>query len=215
MSDMSGVSDLSDMSGVSDLSEISDTEVRRRPGGRSERVRRSVLDAALEILSEHGADALTVSALATRSGVHETSIYRRWGSRENVVIEALLSTSEELLPIPDTGSLRGDLIAFATSLGTYLGTALGSALVRTLAASATDPAMDETRQRFWETRRALAGEMVTRAIERGEIPATTDPSLALEALIGPLHFRALLTTEPNDEQFTTRLVDMLLDGIGA
>jgi AcrR family transcriptional regulator len=187
--------------------------VRRRPGGRSARVQEAVRSAALAVLGEHGADALTISEIAVRAGVHETSIYRRWGSRENVIIDALLSASQEFLPIPDTGSLRADLIAFATSVGTYLNSTLGSALLRALASRTTDPAMGDTRQRFWEARYALASPIITRAIQRGEVPATTDPRLALEALIAPLNFRALLTDEPNDEEFTTRLVDMLLRGI--
>jgi hypothetical protein len=74
--------------------------------------------------------------------------------------------------------------------------------------------MDATRERFWEARYALASQMITRAIERGELPATTDPLLVLEALVAPLHFRALLTAETTDEQFATRLVDMLLNGLG-
>ena len=57
--------------------------------------------------------------------------------------------------------------------------------------------------------------MITRAIERGEVPAATDPALALEALVAPLHFRVLITAEPTDEEFITRLVDMLLDGLGS
>jgi AcrR family transcriptional regulator len=177
------------------------------------RRREAVLDATLEILGEHGAAALTISELAARARVHETSIYRRWGSRENVIIDALLSASDERLPIPDTGSLRADLIAFATSLGSYLNSALGSALVRALASTSTDKAIDATRQRFWEARYALASQMITRAIERGEVPATTDPRLVLEALIAPLHFRALLTAEAIDKQLATRLVDLLLHGL--
>ena len=192
---------------------MSDTDIRRRPGGRSARVRQSVLDATLEILTDHGADALSISEVAARAGVHETSIYRRWGTRENVIIDALLSTSEDLLPIPDTGSLRADLIAFAASLDAYLTSPLGRALVRALASAGTEPALDATRERFWEGRYALASEMISRAIERGEIPAGTDPQLALEAFVGPLHFRALFTGQPTDERFAARLVDLLLDGV--
>jgi AcrR family transcriptional regulator len=193
---------------------MSNTQVRRRPGGRSARVREAVLDATLQVLGEHGADELTIGELAARAGVHETSIYRRWGSRENVIIDALLSTSEALLPIPDTGSLRGDLIAFATSLGSYLNSTLGRALVRALASS-TDRAMDAPREQFWEARYVLASQMIKRAIERDEVPETTDPRLALEALIAPLNLRALLTGEAIDEDFTTRLVDMLLHGLSS
>jgi hypothetical protein len=75
--------------------------------------------------------------------------------------------------------------------------------------------MDATRQRFWEARYTLASQMITRAIERGEAPATTDSRLALEALIAPLHFRALLTAEATDKDITARLVDMLLHGFSS
>src|SRR5580700_1838878 len=128
--------------------------VRRRPGGRSARVQEAVRSAALDILGEHGADALTISEIAARSGVHETSIYRRWGSREHVIIDALLSTSAEFLPIPNTGSRRADLIAFATSLGIYLNSTRGNALARALASYSADPSMYATRERFWEARYA-------------------------------------------------------------
>ena len=194
---------------------MSDTKIRSRPGGRSARVRESVLDSALEILAARGADALTIGAVAAESGVHETTIYRRWGSREHVIVDALLSSSEEWLPIPDTGSLRDDLNAFATSLVSYLNSPLGSALVRALASSGSVPAADAARDRFWEGRYALASQMITRAIERGELPPTTDSLLALEALIGPLHFRVLLTNEAVDEQLAAQLVDVLLDGLRA
>jgi AcrR family transcriptional regulator len=194
---------------------MSDTDVRRRPGGRSARVRQSVSEAALEVLAEQGADALTIGDVAARAGVHETSIYRRWGTRENLIIDALLSNSAQLLPIPDTGSLRPDLIGFATSLAAYLRSPLGGALARALASSSNDPATGEARERFWEGRYALASQMITRAVERGDLPQATDPQLALEALIGPLHFRALLTAQPIDQAFVARLVDVLLDGLSS
>jgi AcrR family transcriptional regulator len=189
---------------------MNETEVRRRPGGRSARVRQAVLDATLELLGEQGADTLAVSDIALRAGVHETSIYRRWGTRDDVIIDALLSNSEQLLPIPDTGSLRSDLVAFAASLDAYLNSALGGALARALVSSGTGA----MREQFWEGRYALASQMIIRAIERGEVPPSTDPQLALEALVGPIHFRTLLTGQPADEPFATRLVEMLLEGLG-
>ena len=55
--------------------------------------------------------------------------------------------------------------------------------------------------------------MIARAIARGEVPASTDPRLALEALIGPLHFRALLTREPGDPALAERLAALVVDGL--
>jgi AcrR family transcriptional regulator len=107
---------------------VSTTEVRRRTGGRSARVRDAVLNASLQAMAEHGPDAVTISEIARRAGVHATSIQRRWGSRENVMLDALLSYSQEQLPIPDTGSLRDDLTGFARSIAAYLSTPLGEVL---------------------------------------------------------------------------------------
>ena len=102
-------------------------EVQRRPGGRSARVRAAVLRATLEVMAEHGAGGLTISEIARRAGVHATSVQRRWGTTENVVLDAMLTRSQEQLPVPDTGTLRGDLIAFARLVAAYLATPLGHA----------------------------------------------------------------------------------------
>jgi AcrR family transcriptional regulator len=96
-------------------------DVRRRPGGRSARVRAAVLYAALEAMAEHG-PSVTISEIARRAGVHATSIQRRWGTTENVIRDAMLTRSQEELPVPDTGTLRGDLMAFARLIAAYLAT---------------------------------------------------------------------------------------------
>lgn len=192
---------------------MSETGIQRRPGGRSARVRRAVLDATLNLLHEHGMDALTVADVATRAGVHETSIYRRWGTRENLMINAMLDAAEEPLSIPDTGTLRGDLIAYATALATYLTTPLGNALNRAMASASDDPATSRTRDEFWHARSARSGEMIRRAIARGELPDTTDPRLVLEMLVAPLHFKVVLTREALDPALPERLVDTLLHGL--
>jgi AcrR family transcriptional regulator len=192
---------------------MSKTAVRRRPGGRSARVRQSVLDATLTVLSEEGVDKLTVADIAERSGVHETSIRRRWGSKENLICDALLNYSEVHLPIPDTGSIREDLGAFASELAAYLATPLGRALLQAMATAAGDAAVAEVRTAFWQTRYELASAMIERAVARGELPETVDARLALEALIAPLNFMALMSDEPPDEDLPGRLADLVLHGI--
>ncbi|MFJ4773835.1 TetR/AcrR family transcriptional regulator [Streptomyces uncialis] len=189
---------------------MSEEQVRRRTGGRSARVRRAVLDATRQAMAEHGPDAVSVPEIARRAGVHETSVYRRWGTREHLVIDALLDYSEEQLPLPDTGTLRGDLIAFANSLAAYLDTPFGKALARSMAAADDGQALGESREEFWTSRFDLARTMIDRAVARGEIPEDTDPAFVLETLIAPLHFRALLTRRPIDRHLTGRLVDLLL-----
>ncbi len=194
---------------------MAEAAVRSRPGGRSARVRESVLDATLAMLADRGLDKLTIADIAERAGVHETSIRRRWRTRENLICDALLNYSEVHLPIPDTGSLREDLAVFASELAAYLTTPLGRALLYAMATVGDDPGLAEARTAFWQTRYELASAMIDRAVARAELPATVDARLALEALIAPLNFRALLTDEPPDGDLPRQLADLVLDGISA
>jgi AcrR family transcriptional regulator len=188
-------------------------QVRRRTGGRSARVRGAVLHATLEAMAEHGPGGATISEIARRAGVHATSIQRRWGSRENVALDAMLTYSQDKLPVPDTGTLRDDLIAFARSITAYLATPLGEALARTMAATEDDPTLAANRAQFWQARYDTARVIVDRAIDRHEVATGTDPELALELLVAPLHFRKLLTRQPIDDSLLEHLVDTLIRGL--
>jgi AcrR family transcriptional regulator len=188
-------------------------EVRRRTGGRSARVREAVLHATLDALSEHEPGAVTISEIARRAGVHATSIQRRWGSKENVLLEALLTLSQQKVPIPDTGALRGDLAAFGRSMAGYLASAAGGTVARTLAASEDDAFLAANRERLVWARYEAARVMIDRAAERGELRPGTNPQVALELLVGPLHYRALITRHPVDSGYIEELVDTLLRGL--
>ena len=67
----------------------------------------AVLEAAADVLFERGFDTLSIREIAERAGVHESSIYRRWGTKADLVVDALLSRLGREVPTPDTGSLRG------------------------------------------------------------------------------------------------------------
>jgi AcrR family transcriptional regulator len=192
---------------------MSDAAVRRRTGGRSARVREAVLKATLQAVAEHGADAISISDIARRAEVHETSIYRRWPSKEHLLLDALLDYSEAKLPIPDTGTLRGDLIAFATAVTAYLDSPLGRTLARAMAVAGDDGALAAGRAQFWKSRLDLASAMIARAKDRGEVATDLDAATALELVVAPPHFRALLTRQPVDEQAIGNLVDVLLAGL--
>ncbi len=192
---------------------MSDPGVRRRTGGRSARVREAVLKVTLQAVAEHGADRVSISEIARQAEVHETSIYRRWPTKEHLVLDALLDYSEAKLPIPDTGTLRGDLVTFATEVAAYLDSPLGRTLVRSMAVAGDDDTLVAGRARFWKSRFDLANTMIARAKERGEVPTDLDAALALELVVAPLHFRALLTRQPIDAQRIAQLVDALLTGL--
>ncbi|WP_063821192.1 TetR/AcrR family transcriptional regulator [Nocardia araoensis] len=192
------------------MSEAENVEPLRRPGGRAAKVREAVHRAVLEAVEEHGVDKVGIPDISRRAGVRDSSIYRRWGTRENLVLDVMLSASERTLPLPDTGSLRGDLTSFATALIAYLQTPLGTGLARALAFITDSEQIAEARKTFWQTRYEANQAMVTRAVERGELPVGTDTGTVIETLIAPIHFRHFLTHEPMDDRFVDQHVTRVI-----
>ncbi|MCP2281106.1 transcriptional regulator, TetR family [Nocardia amikacinitolerans] len=172
-----------------------------------------MLTATLHAVAEQGADALSISDIARAATVHETTIYRRWPTKEHLLLDALLDYSEAEIALPDTGSVRGDLIAFATSVAAYLESPLGRTLARAIVAAGDDDTLAHQREQFWKSRSDLASVMIERAKRRGELPTELDATRALELVVAPLHFRAMLTHRPNDEQAISDIVDALLAGL--
>jgi AcrR family transcriptional regulator len=177
---------------------------------RGEHVRSTVLAAAFEELTENGVGEATIAGVARRSGVHETTIYRRWATKEKLFVEAMLSRSAAEIPTPDTGSVRDDLVAVVRAVIAYVTSPAGLAALHV--ASLTVGDRQDTRQAFWAGRIDALRPLVDRAIARGELRPDTDAGLILETLIAPLHGRLLLTGEPVDEQLGERIVDLVLDG---
>jgi AcrR family transcriptional regulator len=178
---------------------------------RGEHVRQTVLTAAFDELVANGFDGATVAGVAKRSGVHETTVYRRWATRENLLVAALLERSADAVPTPDTGSIRGDLLAIVREVLAYVGSPAGTAILRAAMLPADD-AYTEARKGFWAHRLDALEPVVTRGIERGELLAGTDGRLLLEVLIAPIHGRLLLTGEPVGDELAERLVDLALNG---
>ncbi len=174
--------------------------VRERPGGRSERVRGAVLAAAREQLLEQGWDSFSHRATAQRAGVDPATVYRRWPSRGRLAVDALLELAEVAVPMPDTGSVAGDLEEFLTLIHGVLSDERMLRFFRTLsiAAASDDLELRETIAAFWGMRFEQAAVMIDRGIERGELPRGVDSDVLIERLISPLYFRALLSGVPLD-----------------
>lgn len=169
-----------------------------------------MLAAAFDELAENGAAGATVAGVARRSGVHETTIYRRWVTKDKLFVEAMLNRSAEEIPAPDTGSIRGDLLAVVRAVIAYVTSPVGLAALHL--ASLTVDDQHDARRAFWAGRLNALRPVVERGISRGELRPNTDAGLLLETLIAPLHGRLLLTGEPIDAQLAERIVDLVLDG---
>ncbi|WP_309237264.1 TetR/AcrR family transcriptional regulator, partial [Actinomadura sp. BRA 177] len=107
-----------------------------RPGGRTARTRAAVLDAVLGELEDAGYAGLTMERVAERSGVHLATLYRRWRNAEGLVVDLLGEVGTREVPIPDTGSLRGDLRALAAEIAGLYARPRYRALVEGMVAAA-------------------------------------------------------------------------------
>jgi AcrR family transcriptional regulator len=199
------------MSGMSGDEATLQEAPKRRPGGRSARVGAAVLGATLETMQERGTD-FSIPEIAARAGVHDATIYRRWGSKEALIVAAITAYIGEEIPIPDTGSLRGDLDALLAESVAFLASPLGTSLVRASAASAVSE-MTETRRAYWSSRFARIGAIFTRAAARGEIAPDADIALAAEMLIAPLYLRLLVSHEPLTPELGQRIAEFILAAV--
>lgn len=192
--------------------ESAESPSRRVPAvGRGDKMRVAVLKATITELTTTGYAALTVEGVARRAGVHKTTIYRNWGDADGLVAEALASHFATDIPIPDTGSVEGDLRALACSLVATMTTQAGRALLATVLSDAVRlPQLAEVKHALFVDRFQRAEPVVARAVERGELPADTDPAELLKALAAPIYFRLVFTGEPVDEATADRAVRVAL-----
>jgi AcrR family transcriptional regulator len=181
---------------------------------RGEHVRQTVLAAAFEELAANGFDGATVAGVAKRSGVHETTVYRRWTTRENLLLAALLERSADAIPAPDTGSTRRDLLAIVRGIIAYVCSPEGRAVLRA-ATLPVDHAYADAREAFWSRRLDVLSPVVARGVERGDLRADIDARVLLEMVIAPIHGRLLLTGEVVDDELAEQLVDVALNGAAA
>jgi AcrR family transcriptional regulator len=187
---------------------------RRRPGGRSARVRAAAIAATLAELAETGYSALSLENVARRAGVHKTTLYRRWGTCEDLVLEAMLDRAGEHISVPNTGSLRKDLFELVQTAAANAASPEVAAMARAVVAQMPhDSRLAAANRRFWDERLALDGMIVEQAIERGEVASDTQPRQVIESVLGPIHLRLLLTGEPISPDFLQAIVDVVVDGL--
>jgi AcrR family transcriptional regulator len=162
----------------------------KRPGGRSARVQAAVFAAAAELLGEPDWSRISMARIAERAGVNPATVYRRWGSLENLVGELADTTVSNRSPLPDTGTLAGDIRAHSMTLVNDLTGENRRFLLRALIIAGSGAGDDDSGQRALLARSGGVTAMFERAVARGE-PSTSLPSY-FEAVVGPLYGYALL-----------------------
>ncbi|OPC77311.1 TetR family transcriptional regulator [Embleya scabrispora] len=181
----------------------------RRPGGRSARVRAAVHQAVTELVGERGYSGFTVGEVAARAGVADTSIYRRWGNLENLLADVTNARLTARSPMPDTGSLSGDLHTYAANVAREITGPDGPAVLRlTIALSDMDEQGLRARDDFLAERSRQLRSMLDRAAERGEDPP--DALDVLDHVMAPMYIRVLLGIGALTPEYIDGLVDRLL-----
>jgi AcrR family transcriptional regulator len=189
------------------------TAGRGRP--RSERSQRAILEAATQLLEEQGFVALTMEEVAVRAKVSKATIYRWWPTKGVLVFDAFLAQFLAKQPIPDTGTLRGDLLAALRSwIRAVKGTVTGRTLVGLIAEVQRDPELSDLwRERVIRPVRNQHKVMLQRAIERGEIPPGTDGDVVLDLLYGSAYHRLLQSHLTLSDRFAQGVVDTIMCGV--
>jgi AcrR family transcriptional regulator len=186
---------------------------RGRP--RSQEADRAIMTATVDLLAERGLAAMSIEEVAARAGVGKTTIYRRWPSKGLLALDAFVASFRAEQPLPDTGTLRGDLLdALHAWVRAVTLTPMGRLLADLIAEAQHDPELRAAwRDRVLEPLRFQHRIMLDRAIARGEIPATVDREVVLDLFFGAAQHRLLLGHLPLDEDFIREVVEVILNGI--
>jgi AcrR family transcriptional regulator len=182
-----------------------------RPKGDSDAIVRAVLEATLHQLGDRGFGGVSVDEIAKAAGVNKTSVYRRWPSRGALVLAALQTLRDQEPPPPQTGSLRGDLIAMLSAKVALVRSRSGRKILRALIAF-EDEEVARVARALRKQRYRVPLAVIQRAIVRGELPPSTDPSLLAEVLLAPMYYRIIVLNQPISDRYIERVVDQVLAG---
>lgn len=186
------------------------TDSKRVPAGaavlRGE-ITTAIRRAVLQELAAVGYGRLSIEAVARRAGVGKTAVYRRWGSKLDLVLEIVSDVAGRSLPLPDTGSLTGDIEVLLRVAARALRHPLASQIIPDLLAEAArTPQLAETlRSALHTNQRDIAALLVARAVGRGELPAGADPDWVVDLVVGPLYWRLAIARVPLPAEELPRL----------
>ncbi|WP_394826380.1 TetR/AcrR family transcriptional regulator [Pendulispora albinea] len=179
--------------------------------GRSAEIVELVLENTAEEFGRSGYAGLRVDEIAARSGVNKTTIYRRWPTKDDLVLAALHWISPYKHP-PNTGSMREDLLAMLRGMAEAASTPKGLAIYRAIQIERAQPAFEPLLARLKVELLASRQAIFDRAMERGELPSWTDGALVGEVCFAAAFLRIVTVGQKLDESFMQALVDLIIAG---
>jgi AcrR family transcriptional regulator len=173
-----------------------------------------ILDAALDVLAEEGFDGMTIDMVAARAKAGKATLYRRWPSKTELVIDAVACMKNgdiDRLALPDTGTLRGDLVAMIKPLSIRDARKKLQVMAGLASLLARNPEVAEVaRAAVIAPRSALNRQILQRAIDRGEISADVDVQLVANISSSMVTHRTLMLGKPVDREFLISIIDKII-----
>ncbi|MDH3463360.1 MAG: TetR/AcrR family transcriptional regulator, partial [Acidimicrobiia bacterium] len=185
------------------------TPVRKPGRPRDAAVGERVLDAALEVLKDEGFAGLTIEAIADRAGVSKATMYRRWDSKETLLVDAV-ARAVEAVEIEDTGDIRHDLTAAVRGMCSFVSDTRAGEVFPWLVGEIANGSEIGTRYAaaVIVPRRRMLGELLRAAIERGDLREDIDVATAVDMVMGPVIMRRIAgLLEGSGESWAETVVD--------
>jgi AcrR family transcriptional regulator len=169
-----------------------------------------LLSVTLELLQEHGYDRLSLEAVATTARASKATLYRRWPTKAELVMAAFIEGTRQVAVDPDTGTLRGDLLAIGEQICAHVGTHAGTIRAVLVEVSRNAELEAIMQEQFLAQKKALMAHVLARAVDRGEIDATAINEDLWDVLPGYLIYRFVLTGRVPSCHTVRDLVDNVL-----
>ena len=197
------------------MTQIEDIEAKPRLGRKRDHTRDpEILEAALDVLAETGYDGMTIDMVATRAKAGKATLYRRWSSKADLVLDAVVcmkSRDIDLDALPDTGTLRGDLIAMIKTPSIRESERKLKVMAGIASMIARSPELAVAAQNaLVEPRASVNRIFFRRAIERGEIPADADVEQLCMISPAMVAYRVLMLGKPVDREFLVSTIDKII-----
>ncbi|ENV08489.1 hypothetical protein F966_03163 [Acinetobacter higginsii] len=196
------------MKGQNNIIELND-EKKSRTGGRAERLVIAIYKAVYDLLKTMNYEEIEIPEIARLAQVNKTTIYRRWSSKEGLILEVVQSKIKEEISLPNTGNLNDDLTLFLKMIAQSLETPFTLNILKA-SLSNQEMSVNNTRECFWNERFLLAQPLIDRAVERGELSENVQVREFFELAAGPIFYRVLIIGELVSDGDIKRIVRNVL-----
>lgn len=179
----------------------------------TEGIRERVLDAALAEIAAKGLGGFTIEAAAQRAGFDSLTVRQIWPNSAELSTAALMEYGTRNLCVPDTGTLYGDLLAYAKSFADMIDSPVGRRLLNAVIAKPMDWDLSESRPMFLERRDRRMAQILTRAADRGECIGAVDPGRLIDMIAFGICLPILLYDRQVTDEDCEYVVRTLVEGI--